>query len=336
MTFKVLVSIPWFKTRPAPQLDRLRDAGCDVVINQQERTYNEAELIRAITGVNATIAGSEPYNERSLAAACDLKVIARLGVGFDQIDLAAATRRRVPVAMAFGANHEAVADHAFAMIAALGNQLFSYHRTVMDGKSRWGGKFHKSLWRATVGIVGLGRIGRALARRCAAFEMRILAHDVQPDRAYADAHGIALVDIETLMRQADFVSIHAPHSPASDRLINAESLAWMRPDAYVVNTARGGLIDQAALCDALASGRIAGAGLDVFEQEPLPADSPLRSMDNVVLSPHCAGGSDKAVELMLDRCVDSILAIKDGRSPGDAFLLNPEALSLNRPSGAAG
>ncbi|MGI9436120.1 MAG: phosphoglycerate dehydrogenase [Geminicoccaceae bacterium] len=322
MTFKVLVATPWFKTRPAPALDRLRAAGCEVVTNQQERAYNETELIQAIPGIHATIAGSEPYNDRTLSAAGDLKVVARLGVGFDQIDVTAATRHGVAIAMAFGTNHEAVADHAFALIAGLGNQLLPYRRKIMDGG--WGSHFHRSLWKSTVGIIGLGRIGRALARRCAAFEMRTLAFDVQPDADYAKAAGIELVDLDTLIGQSDFISVNTPHNPDSDKLINAERLAQMKPTAYVVNTARGGVIDEAALVEALQSGRIAGAGLDVFEVEPLPKQAALRSLDNVLLTPHCAGSSDRAVDLMLARCIDSILAIKDGGNPGEQYLLNPE------------
>ena len=247
-----------------------------------------------------------------------------MGVGYDAVDVAAATRHGVAVAMGFGTNHEAVADMAFALMAALSNRLFAYHREVME--CRWGGHFQPGLWRSTLGIVGLGRIGRALARRCRGFEMRVLACDPVADPAGAAAEGVELVELERVLREADFVSVHAPHSPETDRLLNAERLALMKPTAFLINTARGGLVDERALCEALAEGRIAGAGLDVFEVEPLPAESPLRSLSNVILTPHCAGGSISAVALMTERCVDNILVIRDGRSPGDEFLLNPEVL----------
>lgn len=324
MSFKVLVTIPWFKNRPAPELERLRAAGCEVLINRQERAYNQAELIEVIPEISATIAGSEPYNEKTLAAAGSLKVIARVGVGYDMIDVAAATRHDVPVAMAFGTNHEAVADHAFALLAAICNQLPIYHQQIQDGQ--WGARFHRSLWQGTVGIIGLGRIGRALARRCAGFDMRILANDIAPDADYAAANGIEMVDLDTLLEEADFVSVNAPHTPLTDKMINAERLAKMKPRAYLVNTARGSLVDEVALIDALREKRIAAAGLDVVATEPLPDGSPLRDLDNVLLTPHCAGVSDKAVTLMLDRCIDSVLAIKDGRKPERELLLNPEVL----------
>lgn len=325
MSFKVLVTIPWFKTKPAPELDRLREQGCEILINDKGRAYNQAELIEIIPEINATIAGSEPYNESVLAAAGSLKIIARVGVGYDMIDVAAATKRRVPVAMAFGTNHEAVADHAFALLAALCNQLPTYHQQIAGGQ--WGARFHRSLWQGTIGIIGLGRIGRTLARRCAGFEMRILAHDIVPDVAFAKANNIQMVDLETLLKEADFVSINAPHTDLTDKMINADRLALMKPNAYLVNTARGGLIDEAALIDALSAGKIAGAGLDVVATEPLPKGSPLRNLENVLLTPHCAGISDKAVTLMLNRCIDSILAIKDGQMPPQDLLLNPETLN---------
>lgn len=324
MSFKVLVTIPWFKNKPAPELDRLRDHGCEILINQQERAYNEAELIEVVPEISATIAGSEPYNDKTLAAARSLKVIARVGVGYDMIDIDAATRHDVAVAMAFGTNHEAVADHAFCLLAALCNQLPTYHQQIADGA--WGARFHHSLWQGTIGIIGFGRIGRALARRCQGFEMRILAHDIEPDHDYAAANGIEMVDLETLLREADFVSVNAPHTDLTDKMINAETLSLMKPGAFVINTARGGLVDEADLIEALRSKRIAGAGLDVMAVEPLPAGSPLRSLDNVILTPHCAGVSDKAVTLMLERAVESVLAIKDGRKPERHLLLNPEVL----------
>ncbi|MGI9510429.1 MAG: phosphoglycerate dehydrogenase [Geminicoccaceae bacterium] len=324
MSFKVLVTIPWFKNRAAPEFERLYNAGCEIVINQQERAYDEAELIEVIPEIDATIAGSEPYNDRTLAAAKCLKVIARVGVGYDMIDVAAATRHGVPVAMAFGTNHEAVADHAFALLAALCNQLPAYHQQIASGQ--WGARFHRSLWQGTIGIIGLGRIGRALARRSAGFEMRILANDIAPDADYAAANGIEMVDLDTLLKEADFVSVNAPHTQLTDKMINAELLSKMKSDAYLVNTARGGLVDEAALVDALSERRIAGAGLDVMAVEPLPQGSPLRALDNILLTPHCAGVSDKAVTLMLNRCIDSVLAIKNGNKPERELLLNPTVL----------
>jgi D-3-phosphoglycerate dehydrogenase len=324
-TRRVLVAIPWLTDRAQPALERLREAGFEVTYNETGRTLRENELIEHLQdGVFATVASSEPYTERVFAAAPDFRVVARMGVGHDRVDVAAATRHGVPVAMAFGTNHEAVADHAFALIAALGCQLLPYHDKVTAG--RWGGNIHASHWQSTVGIIGLGRIGRAVARRCKGFEMRILAYDTVQDEAYARANGIEYVPLERLLAEADFVTVHTPHNAETDRIINRERLALMKPSAYLVNTSRGGTVDEAALTDALREGQIAGAGLDVFEVEPLPDGSPLRELKNVIMSPHSAGSNRRSVADMLERCVESIIAIGEGRNPGDQYLLNPEVL----------
>jgi D-3-phosphoglycerate dehydrogenase / 2-oxoglutarate reductase len=323
-TRRVLVAVSGLEGRAPRTLERLREEGFELVVEDRGRALSEDELLAAIPGIFATIASSEPYNERVLAAADELAVIARMGVGFDRVDVAAATRHGVAVAMAFGTNHEAVADHAFSLIAALGSQVLPYHAKVLGGG--WGGNVHSSLWRATMGIVGLGRIGKALARRCQGFEMRILAHDIAPDRAFAERHGIELVPLDELLEQSDFVSVHTPHDATTDKLIGRDQLARMKPTAYLINTSRGGTVDETALALALAEKRIAGAGLDVMAIEPLPASSPLRTLDNVLLTPHCAGTNTRSLVDMLDRCIDSIIAIRDGRSPGDHLLLNPEVL----------
>jgi D-3-phosphoglycerate dehydrogenase len=165
-----------------------------------------------------------------------------------------------------------------------------------------------------------------MARRCLAFEMPVLATDPLPDRAFAAAHGIQLVAMDDLLRRADFVSLHTPLSPATRHLIGQRELALMKRSAFLINTARGGLIDETALHEALIAGSIAGAGLDVFAAEP-PVGSPLLGLDNVLLAPHAAGMDDAAERLMGERCVASILAVHQGRDPGPGYVLNPEALA---------
>jgi D-3-phosphoglycerate dehydrogenase / 2-oxoglutarate reductase len=309
--------------RAAPYVKRLEDAGLEVTLNPYGRMLTEQELVRAIPGVFATVASSEPYTERVFAAADALRIIARFGVGYDKVDVPAATRHGVVVAMTFGANHEAVADYTFSLICAVLQKVVLHHTRVQAGQ--WVTIPHPGLWRSTLGIVGLGRIGKSVARRARGFEMRVLAYDVQPDEAFARSHGIALHPLEALLREADIVTLHAPHLPETEQLINRDRLALMKPTAYLINTARGGLVDQDALCDALSRGLLAGAGLDVFRQEPLP-ESPLRQLENVVLSPHTAGNDLTSEAAMATRCVESVLAIARGKDPGSQYLLNPEVL----------
>jgi D-3-phosphoglycerate dehydrogenase len=324
---KVLVVPSLLASRPSAYLTHLEAAGLEVLRSPLGRPYGEAELIDGLRGVFATVAGVESYTERVLREARDLEVIARFGVGYDQVDVPAATRHGVYVAMTFGANHETVADLALALMGAVARNVVVYHQRVMAGG--WGWEFRPGLWRSTVGIVGLGRIGRAVARRCRAYEMRVLAHDVAPDAAYARSHGIELTSLEQLLRESDFVTLHAPHLPETDGLINAARLQLMKPSAFLINTARGGLVDEAALHEALVSRRIAGAGLDVFRREP-PTGSPLLTLDNVVVTPHAAG-SDLAAEAAMGQCcVESILAVARGGPPPAPLLLNPEALAVAR------
>src|SRR5919108_3661781 len=321
---KVLVALPTVHEQLHAALKRLRAAGCEIMFNPHGRTLSEDELAAALPEVVATIAGTEPYSERVFAAAPQLKVVARSGVGYDAIDVAAATRHRGAIAMGFGANHNAVADFAFSLMAALASKLIPYHALVADGG--WRRSAHLPLWRATTGIVGLGRIGKALAQRCRGFEMRVLAYDVLPDAGFAQQHGIELVDLATLFAAADFISVHAPHTDQTHKIVSRELIALMKPTAFLVNTARGGLVDEAALAEALREGKIAGAGLDVFEVEPLPPDSPLRALPNVVMTPHCAGSSIDAIAAMAERCVDNALALLQGRDPGADYVLNPEVI----------
>jgi D-3-phosphoglycerate dehydrogenase len=322
---KVLVLVHQLAERPAPYLERLREAGFEIVHSGITRRPTDEEMINLLPGIFATIAGGESYNDRVLSSAPDLRIIARFGVGYDQVDVAAATRHGVVVAMAFGANHESVADGAFTLLCASACNLPAKHALVAGGG--WGTSFHPGIWRKTVGIIGLGRIGKALARRCRhGFDMRVLAYDIAPDHAYAQSHGIELVPLETLLGTADFVSVHVPHSPQTERFIDAAKLRLMRPSAYFINTARGPLVDEAALYDALRERRIAGAGLDVFREEP-PVGSPLLGLPNVVLTPHSTGMDDTGEVAMANRCIDAILALGRGESPGAEYVLNPSALT---------
>lgn len=320
---KVLVAVHNLVGREASYLRRLEEAGFDLVFNRRGRHLTEEELIQALPGVFATVAASEPYTARVFQHARDLRVVARFGVGYDRIDVEAATRHGVAIAMAFGTNHEAVADYTLALMLALAVDLVRHHEQVKRGE--WIADFHPGLWRKTLGILGLGRIGKAVARRCRGFELRLLAYDSVPDTAFVREHGIHLVPLETLLREADFVTLHLPLNAETIGFLNRERLALMKPTAFLINTARGAIVDEAALAEALNSGRLAGAGLDAFATEP-PFASPLLASDRVVVSPHAAGSDETAEVAMATRCVESILALARDEDPGPGLVLNPEAL----------
>jgi phosphoglycerate dehydrogenase-like enzyme len=183
-----------------------------------------------------------------------------------------------------------------------------------------------ALWKSTVGIVGLGHIGKCVARRCLGFEMQVLAMEPAPDMAFVRQHGIQLVSLEELLRRADIITLHTPATPQNRHLINRERLALMRPTAILINTARGTLVDQDALIEALKNGRIAGAGLDVFQREPLESSSPLLALDNVVLTPHCAGKDLTAQASTVSRCVETVLRFFRGEPLEPDDIRNPDVL----------
>lgn len=320
---KVLFALPTVSDRPVPALDRLTAAGYAVERVYGRRMLTEDELIVKLPGVCATIAGGEPYTERVFRAAPDLKLVARHGAGYDKVDLAAATRHGVVVTATPGSNANAVADLTIGLMCAVRRQLVRLDRLVREGG--WGSDYVPALWGSTVGIVGLGHIGKCVAKRCLGFEMRVFATEPAPDMVFVRQHGIELVEIEELCRRADIITLHAPATPQNRQLINRERLALMQPTAILINTARGALVDEDALVEALKNGRLAGAGLDVFRREP-PEGSPLLGLDNMVLTPHCAGKDLTAQAATLGRCVETILRFFQGEplEPGD--LLNPDVL----------
>jgi D-3-phosphoglycerate dehydrogenase / 2-oxoglutarate reductase len=322
-TRKILIAAHFATASGDPLLQPLLDAGFELVWNTTGRFLTEDELAALLPNVVGTLAAVEPYTERVFAQAPELRVVSRFGVGYEKIDVEAATRHGVAIAMAFGGNHEAVADYALGLMLALADDIMAHDRQIKAG--RWIMDLHPGLWGSTVGIVGLGRIGKAVARRCHACRTLLLAYEPQPDLDFVCEYDVRLVPLDTLLRESDFVTLHLPSTPATVGLMDRKHLALMKPTAYLINTARGTLVNEADLAEALASRRIAGAGLDVFAVEP-PWASPLLTAENVVLSPHSAASDQRAKAAVLRRAVDSIVAVVAGRSPGPGLLLNPEVL----------
>jgi phosphoglycerate dehydrogenase-like enzyme len=250
-----------------------------------------------------------------------LKVIARAGVGWDAVDVAAATAAGVVVTFAPGTNHDAVAEHTFMLLLALAKNLIPQDSQLRAGG--WPRKANVPLREQTLGLVGLGRIGKAVALLGFAFGMRVVAHEPYPDWAFVGEHGVKIVSLDEVFREADYLSLHAPYTVQGRHLVNARTLGLMKPTAFLVNTARGGLVNEPDLIGALRSRRIAGAGLDVFEDEPPPADHPFRHMDNVVLTAHMAGVDLKSRDAMAHLAARAITAIHRGEWPAE-WIVNPE------------
>ena len=319
---RVLIT-SWMIPESNPAVQQLREAGCDVVINHWHPKRDEDELTGLMPGVSGVIASTDPFTRRVLEAADALKVIARTGVGFDSIDLAAATEKGIVVATTPGTVDSAVADHAFALMLGIARRLVQNDAEVRAG--RWNRFIGDDLAGQTLGIVGLGNIGRQVARRAKGFDMSLLAYDVQKDEEFACQLGIRYVPLDELLALSDYVTLHAPLNQATRNLFDERALRLMKPTAYLVNTSRGGLIDESALAKALREGWIAGAGLDVFHNEP-PRDSELLQAPNVYYTPHVAGNTHGSQRLTIRMATENVLRVLRGEWPLHA--VNPPAAEV--------
>ncbi|MDR7520229.1 MAG: D-glycerate dehydrogenase [Armatimonadota bacterium] len=266
-----------------------------------------------------------------LDAAPRVRVVSNYAVGYDNIDVEAATARGVVVTNTPGVLTETVADFAMALLLASARRLVEADRFTRAGRWKsWEPMLFlgQDVWGATLGLVGLGRIGAAVARRASGFGMEILYYDVVRREDLERELGLEFAPFEDVLRRSDFVSIHTPLLPQTRHLIGAAQLKMMKPSAILINTARGPIVDQEALTEALRTGTIAGAGLDVFEVEPIPPDHPLLGLDNVVVAPHIASASVGTRTKMALMAVDNLLDALAGRRP--ANLVNPEVWDRRR------
>lgn len=318
--YKVLVT-SWAVEENHPELERLRAIGCEIQNERRPNHHSEAEMQQLIPGVDAVIAASDIYSAPVLEVADRLKVIARVGVGYDAIDLKASTARGVVVSTTPGANHEAVADLAFGLILALARSIPLHDRLMRAGQ--WERRTGVDVNGKTLGILGLGKIGKGMARRGRGFAMRVVAHDPFWDEEFARANQVERLPLDEVVRAADFLTLHLPASPETNRIMNAERLRAMKPTAFLINTARGTLVDEPALTRALEEGWIAGAGLDVFDHEP-PWGSGILQRENTIFSPHVAGFSHQANDLSIRMAVDNVINVLTGKPPLDC--VNPDVL----------
>jgi D-3-phosphoglycerate dehydrogenase len=319
----ILITARYFAVDPQP-LELLQRHGCiirhqDIDWTQGDGNVTETRAIELLHEVDAAIISSLPLTQTVFANAPQLKIVAIRGVGFDSVHVDAATARGIPVVIAPGFT-DSVADYVFGLMLAVSRQIAAADRMLRDG--RWEVLVSTNICRKTLGIIGLGRIGKAIARRAQGFDMPVLATDVIQDRAFAQQYGVTYVSLTELLQQADIVSINAPLQHDTRHLIDAEALHRMKPTAILINTARGDLIDEAALAAALRDGRLAGAGLDVFHDEPLQ-HNPYQGLNNVVLSPHLAAYSREGLRESGILTARAVLTVLEGGQPEPAVLINP-------------
>jgi D-3-phosphoglycerate dehydrogenase / 2-oxoglutarate reductase len=319
MSWKVLITARGAHAAGEQAQQLLRSAGCEIIFPRQFGPLMGDDLTAALSGMDAVLASLDGYSAAVLSSSPtnQLKIIARWGVGYDSVDVPAATRNGIVVTYTPGLLDDAVADYTFALLLALARHVHEAHVTMQRGewKNTWGGDVAGK----TFGIIGLGRIGKAVARRAAGFNMRVLAHTAHPDTAN---QSVEFVSLEKLLAESDFVSLHAALTPATRGMIGEAQLHQMQRTAYLINTGRGALLDEGALVRALKENWIAGAALDVFTREPLPADSALRSAPNLLLSPHQSSYARGTGERVSLAAAQAIVDLMNGKKPQN--VLNPE------------
>jgi D-3-phosphoglycerate dehydrogenase len=309
--------------------DLLRERG-DIEPVQFPGTITTPEfraLLAQHAPVNGVALGITPFGEGEIAAAREMQVVARIGVGYDAVDVPALTKRKIPLMVAGSANSPSVAEQAMFMMMTLAKRGAELNAMVQA--NQWNKRMTAvpvDLFGKTVLIVGFGRIGTRTAKRCQAMEMNVLVYDPYKSAAEIEAAGCQPVaNLDQALPGADFVTVHCPKTPETVGMFDAARLARMRSTAYLVNTARGGIIDEPALHAALSSGKLAGAGLDVYEKEPVQPDNPLLRLGNVVSAPHMAGVTKESLDRMGLQTAKNILSVLDGK-PIRENVINQEVL----------
>jgi len=301
-----------------PHFEILAEAGFEAdVVDRSVDLKIEGDFTAALAGYEACIAGAEPFPREVIEGSPQLRVIARSGVGFDAIDIEACDKAGVVVTTTPGVNHHAVAEHTIALLMGVGRGWPGLDQRVRTG--RWQRVPYPRVMGSTLGIVGLGRIGRAVATRAVGLGMSVLACDPFPNRGFAEQWRVELTDFDDLLARSDYVSLHSPATAETRHLMNAATLSRMKQGSILINTARGSLVDEAALAEAIKTGHIRGAGLDVFEKEPLPLDSPLLNLDHVLFAGHVAGLDEESHHDTFAMVARTIIDLHGGGWPSECI-----------------
>lgn len=309
---KILITPTSFQKSQNAQAKAMIEAFADeIVYNPQSRPLEPDEVLQLLDGVDGFIAGLDYINADVISKAPDtLKVISRYGAGVDRVDLEAAKARGIKVTNTPGTNAVAVCELAFALMLGLARAIPRLDAAVKSGG--WPRNSGTELMGKTLGIVGFGAIGRNLATRARAFGMNVTAYDPFFNTAFAEQHGIEQKSLDEVIAGADFISLHVPLTKETKYMIDAKAISGMKDGAFIINTARGGLIDEAAAAEAIKSGKLGGIGLDAYEVEPV-TDSPLLGLDNVVMTPHTGAHTNEAVAAMGNMAVENLINVLEGK-----------------------
>lgn len=326
--FNILITARSFGFASGKAMDEFKNNhAIKVVKPDHTAAFNEQEMCDLVPGQDAVIVGTDKITKKVIARADRLKVVSKHGVGFDNVDIAAATEAGIIVTNLLGMNDRTVADMAFGMILALSRQICCADRKV---KNRHLDKIlAHDVWGKTLGIIGTGQIGQNLIRRAKAFDMKVIAYDLFQNDEAAKQIDFIYVSLDQLLAEADIISIHVPRTPETEGLIGTEAFEKMKEEAYLVNTARGGIVDEAALVEALKTGKIAGAALDVFEST-FSQMKDIYSLENLILTPHIAAYTYETLEAMDMVLVEEYERIAQGKMPETINIVNREVTGYRK------
>jgi D-3-phosphoglycerate dehydrogenase len=309
---KILITPRSFASFSDKPLKMLTEKDYKIKRNNTGRPYKKEEMLKLIRDVDGIIIGIDELSAEIIEEANALKVISKYGIGLDNIDINTATNKKIIVTNTPTANVDAVADLAFGLILSLARRIPEADRKTKSGK--WGKIIGKSVWEKTIGIIGLGKIGKQVVKRAKGFEMNILVFDIVKDKKFAQKYGIKYVNLKKLLRKSDYISIHIPLNDATRGMISYEELEKMKKDAFLINTSRGGIVDEEALYNTLRNNKLRGAALDVYKNEPLQ-ETPLKELDNVIMTPHIGAFTEEAIENMSIQAAQNLIDVLEGKEP---------------------
>jgi D-3-phosphoglycerate dehydrogenase len=316
MADRVLITTTSFQDTPGQHHDLLAEQGYELVTARGP--LSEEEIFALVGDVDGIICGDDAFTRKVLEKCTPrLRVLSKYGIGLDKVDVKAATQLKIPVCYTPGVNHTTVAEHVFGLILCLIRQIGEQNAIIKGGG--WKRMTGHEMWNKTMGILGMGRIGKESAKRARAFGMRVIGYDVfwSDDTEYFGAEtGVARAESpEEVIEAADFLTLHMNLTGENRGLINAQRLAMMKATAVIVNTARGGLVDETAIAAALEAGKLGGYCADVYHDEPIKPDNPLLKAPNVVLTPHIGSRTYESVVRQATKCVHNLIAVMGGKPP---------------------
>jgi len=309
---KILITPRSFASTSDKPMKMLTEKGYEIQLNDIGRPYKKEEMLNLVSDIDGIIMGIDELSAEIIEKANKLKVISRYGTGLDNIDINMATNKKIIVTNTPTANLDAVADLTFGLILSLARRIPEADKKTKSGK--WEKIIGKSVWKKTVGIIGLGNIGKQVVKRAKGFEMNILVFDIVEDKKFAQKFGIKYVNLEELLRKSDYITIHIPLNDATRNMISYEEFEKMKKGAFLINTSRGGIVDEEALYDALRNNKLRGAALDVYNSEP-PRESTLKELDNVIMTPHIGAYTEEAIENMSIQAAQNLIDVLEGREP---------------------